>query len=312
MMEPDPHLAEVLKEIVATHKPEVAGDEWRAVLPSLVARINAIAATALETGATASANAPIATAAPSAASATTDTPSHFANPKSVLEQISVKSQKMCSRLESEFPRTPPFTVVRLAELVLSPEKSGYPLTSPPNILKFFNALSRLLCVSSTISDFPPVRFLPVDPSGPIAERLIVSSQQRLNGASQLADLRIHLMEIPWLREQAPRANGHAEPVADNDEATECSSSPTLHNAVSSPSAPVLDEVRSPTKLPAQRRRHHAGDSQDDATKRPRTNTPDQNQDAHPPMGDDNHTASINLGAESIFEESDRNEVCSTG
>lgn len=312
MMEPDPHLAEVLREITATHKLEVSGDKWRAALPSLVARINAIAATALERGATAPANAPISTAAPITASTGTHTLSHFAKPKSVLEQISVQSQKACNRLESAFPRSPPFTVARLAELVLSPEKSGYPLTTPPNILKFFNALSRLLCVSSTIADFPPVRFLTVEPLEPTAERLIVSSQQRLNVASLLADFRIHLMEIPWLREQAPRANGHDEPVVDDDVATECSLSPTVYNAVSSPTAPVIDEVRSPTKLPAQRRRHHAGDAQDDATKRPRTNNSDKKQDAHLQTGDDSHTALINLGAESILEESERSEVCSTG
>lgn len=104
-----------------------------------------------------------------------------------------------STLESSFTESPPYTIQRLAELVLHPKK--YYRHLPP----FLAALDRVVSVTSPVNNFPLAQanidaaggFLANgDPSEALTEREGLGSDESLGGAL--------LTPIPWLK----RENGH--------------------------------------------------------------------------------------------------------
>jgi len=104
-----------------------------------------------------------------------------------------------STLEKNFPTHPPYTVQRLAELVLHPKR--YYRYLPP----FLQALDRVVSVTSTVTEFPLAHasidsasgFLANgEPSENASEREGLGSDESLGGAL--------LTPIPWLK----RENGH--------------------------------------------------------------------------------------------------------
>jgi hypothetical protein len=104
-----------------------------------------------------------------------------------------------STLEKNFPTQPPYTVQRLAELVLHPKR--YYRYLPP----FLQALDRVVSVTSTVTEFPLANasidsasgFLANgEPSESQSEREGLGSDESLGGAL--------LTPIPWLK----RENGH--------------------------------------------------------------------------------------------------------
>ncbi|KAI4756415.1 hypothetical protein E4T52_11492 [Aureobasidium sp. EXF-3400] len=104
-----------------------------------------------------------------------------------------------STLEKNFPTHPPYTVQRLAELVLQPKR--YYRYLPP----FLQALDRVVSVTSTVNEFPLANASIDSASGFLAngepnespsEREGLGSDESLGGAL--------LTPIPWLK----RENGH--------------------------------------------------------------------------------------------------------
>ncbi|KAG9695353.1 hypothetical protein KCU95_g10109, partial [Aureobasidium melanogenum] len=104
-----------------------------------------------------------------------------------------------STLENNFPNNPPYTIQRLAELVLHPKR--YYRYLPP----FLQALDRVVSVTSTVNEFPLAHanidsasnFLANgEPSETHSEREGLGSDESLGGAL--------LTPIPWLK----RENGH--------------------------------------------------------------------------------------------------------
>ncbi|KAG9662844.1 hypothetical protein KCU64_g1687, partial [Aureobasidium melanogenum] len=102
-------------------------------------------------------------------------------------------------LENNFPKNPPYTIQRLAELVLQPRR--YYRYLPP----FLQALDRVVSVTSTVNEFPLAHasidsassFLANgEPSENQSEREGLGSDESLGGAL--------LTPIPWLK----RENGH--------------------------------------------------------------------------------------------------------
>ncbi|KAL6451629.1 hypothetical protein SBY92_002934 [Candida maltosa Xu316] len=82
--------------------------------------------------------------------------------------------------------SPPFTIHRIAEIVLDPNGQGYNLTNNAQFLKYFNSLKKVFIVSSTVAEFPAVELpnkdedVTVPTIGPIANN-------------------VTLVEIPWLK-----------------------------------------------------------------------------------------------------------------
>lgn len=102
-------------------------------------------------------------------------------------------------LENNFPNHPPYTIQRLAELVLQPKR--YYRYLPP----YLAALDRVICVTSAVNEFPLAHanidsasgFLANgEPSESLTEREGLGSDESLGGAL--------LTPIPWLK----RENGH--------------------------------------------------------------------------------------------------------
>lgn len=61
--------------------------------------------------------------------------------------------KIVKRLSSGFSEAAPFTIHRLSELLLSPENSGYHVLSPKQMLKYVQAILRVVSVSSSESRY---------------------------------------------------------------------------------------------------------------------------------------------------------------
>lgn len=57
-------------------------------------------------------------------------------------------------LTDKFSTLPPFTLLRISEIVASPEREGYKLDTNENILKMINAIDKLVSVTSTLFDYP--------------------------------------------------------------------------------------------------------------------------------------------------------------
>lgn len=72
-------------------------------------------------------------------------------------QINDKINECIEQLETKFEEQPPFTLPRISEIIADPGQAGYKLDSSNNILKMFNAIYRLVSVTSTVYDYPNSR-----------------------------------------------------------------------------------------------------------------------------------------------------------
>lgn len=104
-----------------------------------------------------------------------------------------------STLEKNFPTQPPYTVQRLAELVLHPKR--YYRYLPP----FLQALDRVVSVTSTVNEFPLAHASIDSASGFLANGEPGDSQSEREGLGSDESLGGALLTpIPWLK----RENGH--------------------------------------------------------------------------------------------------------
>lgn len=109
------------------------------------------------------------------------------------EDIITASRRIKSHINSHFLQSPPFTIPRIAEVLIDPTKEGYDLEDSNKIIKLFNSLTKLFLVSSTVDDFPPVEMLKSDSGDIDVTTTIVRTSV---GPSLVA--KVPLVEIPWL------------------------------------------------------------------------------------------------------------------
>ncbi|KAL1302776.1 hypothetical protein AAFC00_003123 [Neodothiora populina] len=124
-------------------------------------------------------------------------------------------QSSVNILRTTFSQSPPYTVQRLAELVLQPRRHYRYL--PP----FLSALDRAVSVTSTVNEFPiPVVqtsgavkfFTNGDSTNGVGDRAGLGSDESLGGAL--------LTPIPWIKRQEDDENAHmalADPTNTNQE-----------------------------------------------------------------------------------------------
>lgn len=267
----DPELSVALDSIKTDHHLNNLEISWGSLVPKIVARILEIAAI----------------------QSTGHSTSHSITTSEVAVTLQIQEAKtnVISKLTRRFSTCPPFTVVRLAEILSAPKESGYPLTNELLILKFFNALSRLICVSSTVGEYPRATFqdkplrVVAGPGSEVNGEEIVINRIGQNAAS--TDLHIHMVEIPWLKKK-DAAN------SDDDDAVEDD----------------IDDDGSPTSKRSPTRRRRDSNGEDESIKRPRTGTPDEDQMDISAIEDDSKDK-MDISTDSILEESDRSEVLST-
>lgn len=142
-----------LRTIIATQNSQL----WATILPLLVAHIEQMALVV----------------------ATGDTKT-LAKDVDFAARIDEKKQAVVSQL-LRFSKAAPFTVVRIAELLVDPSKEGYVLDCKERLLKYFNSLAKTVLVSSSVKQFPDVHFGGVGESVP--------------------NLTAVLVAIPWLDEK---------------------------------------------------------------------------------------------------------------
>lgn len=114
------------------------------------------------------------------------------------ESIMKSKDKIVRNLQGDFGGSPPFTIQRISELLIDPTGQGYILDNNVQLFKYFNSLTKLFVVSSSIIDFPPPTFetnKKKDPS------LV------LNGTEKLPES-ISLIKIPWLGEFKSNGKEH--------------------------------------------------------------------------------------------------------
>lgn len=113
---------------------------------------------------------------------------HSARPEGVDLPASIAelSRRIVTRLETTFRDVPPFTIVRVAELLVSPSQQGYSLKNNVLMYKFFNSCRKCFTVSSTTADFPLPKFL----------------GDTSNDPTNVPD--IPLVSIPWLKMSSPQ------------------------------------------------------------------------------------------------------------
>ncbi|KAK6456009.1 uncharacterized protein RJT20DRAFT_5415 [Scheffersomyces xylosifermentans] len=173
----DVELEATLQHIVETRTfdPDTEPEKWsKTILPAIITRLNLISEIASSQGEQFNTR-PEGVDLPSAISST--------------------NSRIVRQLQQAFVEHPPFTIVRIAEILLNPKQEGYDLVNNSQILKYFNSLAKIVFVSSSITDFPPTTFSNVngkveEPSNEVVEP-VITSQTLVN---------IPLVAIPWLSE----------------------------------------------------------------------------------------------------------------
>ena len=115
-------------------------------------------------------------------------------PKTLPPQLLTLLQTIQSTLRSSFPRSPPHTAQRLAELVLYPKQHYQTLPS------YLRALDRIVSVASSVSDYPLPNIAPILSSS--------DTNNLFNGAASPDQEQedkdfiggAELTPIPWLRD----------------------------------------------------------------------------------------------------------------
>lgn len=101
-----------------------------------------------------------------------------------IRKLERGKSRLVSHLKTHFGVAAPFTTRRIAELLLNPRKEGYALNTLQEKVKFFNALSKSVLVSSTLNEFPVETFNVNDN---------VSALEDVNSVDKM-------VHIPWLEQ----------------------------------------------------------------------------------------------------------------
>lgn len=88
-------------------------------------------------------------------------------------------KKILAHIEGSFKDSPPFTVVRMAEIITRPQEEGY---SRKNVAKWMRLMARLALVELSVAEYPQVSF----------------------GGSPDALADMKLVEIPWAKQALKR------------------------------------------------------------------------------------------------------------
>lgn len=210
----DPEVKAFLTDVAVNRNYEIDSIRWKAILPKLTDRLSTIVSIA-KTG-----------------------DQYGTRPVGVNlpEAIEKKYKRIESHIEANFTELPPFTIPRLAEILLDPAAEGYDLVNNIQILKYFNSLARLVLVSSVILDYPPTTFTNGN-DATIVEQ-VMTSQTAVS---------IPMVEIPWLKESSPRRKRDEEvDTPGKKPRTEAvTSSPSEDMAFSSG---TMDEIVSPKNI----------------------------------------------------------------
>lgn len=101
-----------------------------------------------------------------------------------IKKLERSKSRLASHLKTHFGAAAPFTIRRIAELLLDPKKEGYASNTLQEKVKFFNALSKSVLVSSALNEFPVETFNAND------------------NASALDDVNSvdKMVRIPWLKQ----------------------------------------------------------------------------------------------------------------
>lgn len=75
-------------------------------------------------------------------------------PQELLDEIEHSKQRFERTFKEKFAHEPPFTIIRLAELLLQPREEGYDLIDCKHIFKYLKALAKTVLVSSSVFCFP--------------------------------------------------------------------------------------------------------------------------------------------------------------
>ncbi|CCE85235.1 Piso0_004817 [Millerozyma farinosa CBS 7064] len=108
--------------------------------------------------------------------------------------------RLISHLKAHFGVAAPFTIRRIAELLLDPKKEGYTLNTLQEKVKFFNALSKSVLVSSALNEFPVETFNANDNA---------SASEDVNSVDKM-------VRIPWSK-QANEKDSVFDPDLSNEE-----------------------------------------------------------------------------------------------
>lgn len=136
------------------------------------------------------------------------------------DAISSSKDRIIDGIDTKFAHYPPFTIFRVAELLLLPESQGFRLNNNVQIFKYFNALQKLFTVSSTTNDFP----IPV--VSPPKAKVHAKADTPENMPENVA-----LIKIPWLesspksKEQSSLDSPKSEQEENGDADTTIDSSP---------------------------------------------------------------------------------------
>ncbi|KAF7584527.1 hypothetical protein FOB63_000599 [Clavispora lusitaniae] len=76
------------------------------------------------------------------------------HPECLEADIVAVADEIQSRLQTEFSDGAPFTILRIAELVLRYDDNGYSLTTAQHMKKYIDALKKTVFVSSKETDYP--------------------------------------------------------------------------------------------------------------------------------------------------------------
>lgn len=113
----------------------------------------------------------------------------FGNPKGIdfITEIEATNETITNHLANQMCLSPPFTIYRLAELIADPNNQGYCITNNEQLFKYFNSLKQVCIVSSSVSEFPPVKN---------ADEINGNDKKESFG---LVAENMSLVEIPWLK-----------------------------------------------------------------------------------------------------------------
>lgn len=177
----EPQLAEIFEDVVFSKQyKELPQVKWSSdILPKLINRLDEIASIANKHG---------------------EKYSKRLRGVDLPQSINKTKDAIVRHLNDVFLNEPPFTIQRIAEITLHPEKEGYALTSNAKVLKYFNSFSKLVVVESSVFDYPEVTF--VNPT---------------SGGSKVTDpptnqtvQTIPLVPIPWLKTESPDRKKQSE------------------------------------------------------------------------------------------------------
>ena len=76
----------------------------------------------------------------------------FGNPKGIdfIAEIEATNETITHHLAEQMSLSPPFTIHRLAELIVDPNSQGYTITNNDQLFKYFNSLKSVHCFIKNI------------------------------------------------------------------------------------------------------------------------------------------------------------------